>query len=248
MAPTVGKVHSIESFGTVDGPGVRFVVFFQGCPMRCSYCHNPDTWNPLDAPLKLTAKETLERMLRNLVFYKTGGITATGGEPLLQLDFLTELFLEAKSHGIHTCLDTSGATFTLADAERKSKFDKLISLTDLVMLDIKHSDSEKYKKLTGGELSTTLDFLSFLSEKNTGVYIRHVIVPGMTYDDGQLKALARLIKPYRNIEKIDILPYHKLGVTKYDALGIDYPLKDTPALTQEDAARALKIIESELAK
>lgn len=246
MSATLGKIHSIESFGTVDGPGVRFVVFLQGCPLRCKYCHNPDTWHLSDAPITLTAEQTLEKMLRNLPFYRTGGITATGGEPLLQIDFLTELFTEAKRHNIHTCLDTSGATFNKEDGERMAKFDKLLSVCDLVMLDIKHTSKTAHKELCSGELDTTLDFLSYLAESNKDTYIRHVIIPGITYEEGSLKSLGKMLRGFDNIKKIEILPYHKLGLTKYDALGIDYPLRGTEALNADDAAKALAIVESEL--
>ena len=246
MSDIIGKLHSIESFGTVDGPGVRFVVFFQGCPLRCKYCHNPDTWRLADAPLALTASETLSRMLRNLPFYKTGGITATGGEPLLQIDFLTELFTEAKKNGIHTCLDTSGATFDKSNEESLLKFDKLLSVCDLVMLDIKHSDEKAHKELCGGELGTTLSFLDHLNLKHTDVYIRHVIIPGITYEESQLKGIGRILKRFDNIKKIEILPYHKLGLAKYDALGLEYPLRNIEALTAADADKALEIIENEI--
>jgi len=246
MSEILGKLHSIESFGTVDGPGVRFVVFFQGCPLRCKYCHNPDTWNISDAPLSLSAEETVGRMLRNLPFYKTGGITATGGEPLLQIDFLTELFTVAKRHNIHTCLDTSGATFDKSNEGRLRKFDKLLSVCDLVMLDIKHSDEGAHRDLCGGELNTTIDFLNYLSENNTEVYIRHVIIPDITYEENQLKGIGRILKGFANIKKIEVLPYHKLGLAKYDNLGIDYPLRGTEALAADDASKALKIIKSEM--
>ena len=246
MSGTIGKIHSIESFGTVDGPGVRFVVFFQGCPLRCKYCHNPDTWHVADAQLTLTAEETVGRMIRNLPFYRTGGITATGGEPLMQLDFLIELFSEAKKHGIHTCLDTSGATFNKNDTERLEKFDRLLAVCDLVMLDVKHSDKAAHKALCGGELDTTLDFLNYLSENRTEVHVRHVIVPDITFDEAQLKGIGKLLKSFSNVTKIDVLPYHKLGVAKYEALGIDYPLSNIPALTAADADKSLSIIENEI--
>ena len=246
MSDILGKIHSIESFGTVDGPGVRFVVFFQGCPLRCKYCHNPDTWHLSDATLTLSAEDVISRMLRNLHFYKTGGITATGGEPLLQLDFLIELFTEAKRYNIHTCLDTSGATFDLSNEERLKKFDKLLSVCDLIMLDIKHSDKSAHRELCGGELDTTLDFLNYLCNQSAEVNIRHVIVPDITYDENQLRGIGKILKGYGNIKKIDVLPYHKLGIAKYDSLGINYPLRSTEALSSADAARALEIIESEI--
>lgn len=166
----MGKIHSMESFGTVDGPGVRFVVFFEGCPMRCLYCHNPDTWH-LEDGQEMSAEEILSRMERNRSFYRTGGITATGGEPMLQIDFLTELFAGAKERGIHTCLDTSGIMFpgcggtSEEERERLKKVERLLSVTDLVMLDIKHMDAEEHRKLTGQDNEKILAFARYLDEK-----------------------------------------------------------------------------------
>lgn len=237
-----GKIHSFESFGTVDGPGVRFVVFFQGCPMRCLYCHNPDTW-AMDAGEEYTAEQIIEKIERNRPFYTTGGITATGGEPMLQLDFLIELFELAKSRNISTCLDTSGVLFDRKNTERMKKIDRLLSVCDLVMLDIKHIDNEEHKKLTGHGNENILDFARYLNEKNVKMRIRHVIVPKITYDDDELKRLGEFLKPFKNIEKIETLPYHTLGKVKYENLGIEYPLGDTPQLTEDDAKKALEIIE-----
>ena len=237
-----GRIHSIESFGTVDGPGVRFVVFFEGCPMRCLYCHNPDTWTA-SAGEQTSAEQLLTRMMRNAAFYKTGGITATGGEPMMQLDFLTELFTLAKKQGIHTCLDTSGATFQPNDATFLEKVDKLLAVTDLVMLDIKHMDSDVHKKLTGHGNRKILAFAEYLNEKKISMRVRHVIVPGYTDGREQLLALGRFLRPFTNIEKVETLPYHTLGKAKYENLGIPYPLGDTPQLTSKDAKAALAVIE-----
>ena len=236
---TRGRLHSIETFGTVDGPGVRFVVFFQGCPMRCLYCHNPDTWDIENASLTLTAEETLAKMTRNLPFYKTGGITASGGEPLVQIDFLTELFTLAKAEGIHTCLDTSGATFNEKDTER---IDKLLSVTDLVMLDIKHTDEGEHLKLTKRPMTAPLAFLDHLNEKGVKVRIRQVLVPGITDTEEQLTALGKIVASVKNLDKVEILPYHELGRAKYEKLGIDYPLEGTRALTDSDAKRATETV------
>ena len=236
---TRGRLHSIETFGTVDGPGVRFVVFFQGCPMRCLYCHNPDTWDIENASLTLTAEETLAKMTRNLPFYKTGGITASGGEPLVQIDFLTELFTLAKAEGIHTCLDTSGATFNEKDTER---IDKLLAVTDLVMLDIKHTDEGEHLKLTKRPMTAPLAFLDHLNEKGVKVRIRQVLVPGITDTEEQLTALGKIVASVKNLDKVEILPYHELGRVKYEKLGIDYPLEGTRALTDSDAKRATETV------
>ena len=242
-----GKIHSIESFGTVDGPGVRFVVFFQGCPMRCLYCHNPDTWEISHAKLELTAEQTLERMTRNLPFYKTGGITATGGEPLMQIDFLTELFSLAHAKGIHTCLDTSGITFK-RHPDTLAKFDTLMSVTDLVMLDIKQTDDSRHRELCGHSSSAPRDFARYLSEIGKPTRIRYVLVPGYTDGEQDLAALGKLLSELPNLEKLEILPYHELGSAKYDSLGIPYPLAGTRVPAADDIARAERIIEESRAK
>ena len=235
-----GYIHSIESFGTVDGPGVRFVVFFQGCPMRCLYCHNPDTWAPYGGT-EYEACDIIEKMVRNLPFYETGGITATGGEPLLQLDFLTELFTLAKKRGIHTTLDTSGLLFKRSEVE---KFGALMDVCDLVLLDIKHMDEHAHKYLTGVPNRSVFELMDYLNEIKKPVWVRHVIVPGITYVDEQLKRLGSYLKSFDNVERVEVLPYHTMGVVKYEALGDEYPLKDVPALTKADAQRALEIINS----
>lgn len=240
-----GKIHSIETFGTVDGPGVRFVVFFQGCPMRCLYCHNPDTWLPEgraeQPPLELTPAALLSRMEKKRAFYRTGGITASGGEPMLQTAFLTELFAQAKERGIHTCLDTSGILFS-DRPERLMETDRLLGVTDLVLLDIKHMDDAGHRGLTGHGNGDVLAFARYLSEKKIPVWIRHVVVPGITYDAGALTALGHFLRTLSNVEKLEVLPYHALGKVKYDSLGIKYALEDTPQLTKAEAAEAEKII------
>ncbi len=240
----MGKIHSIETFGTVDGPGVRFVVFFQGCPMRCLYCHNPDTWCYTEPSAKdLSAEETLEKMTRNLPFYEGGGITATGGEPLMQIDFLTELFTLAKEKSIHTCLDTSGFYFN-ENVEIVSKFDTLMDVTDLVMLDIKHIDDSVHKKLCGHSNSHSIAFAKYLNKIGKPTRIRHVLVPGYTDNEKELSSLGYFISGFSNIEKIEVLPYHILGKPKYQKLGIPYPLDGVSPLTENDAQNALEIIES----
>ncbi|MBQ9802280.1 MAG: pyruvate formate lyase-activating protein [Clostridia bacterium] len=239
-----GHIHSIETFGTVDGPGVRFVVFFQGCPMRCLYCHNPDTW-VAEAGDTLSASDLIARMLRNVTFYQSGGITATGGEPLLQLDFLIELFELAKIHRIHTCLDTSGVTFR-DEPHYLEKLDRLLAVTDLVMLDIKHMDSDAHKQLTGHTNANVLAFATYLRDKGVNMRVRHVIVPGYTDAPEQLASLGKFLRDFDNLEKIEVLPYHTLGKAKYENLGITYPLGDTPQLTGKDAKAALAVIEENM--
>lgn len=236
----MGKIHSIETFGTVDGPGVRFVVFFQGCPMRCQYCHNPDTWHIEDGQ-EMNTDEILSRMERNSSFYKTGGITATGGEPMLQIEFLTALFTEAKERGIHTCLDTSGIMFR-SDAEQMAKVEGLLAVTDLVMLDIKHIESDAHKNLTGHNNENILAFARYLDQLGKPVWIRHVVVPGITFEEQELTELGKFLATLSNVEKLEVLPYHAMGKVKYDNLGIDYILKDTPQLTKAQAKEAEAII------
>ncbi len=233
-----GYIHSLESFGTVDGPGIRYVVFFQGCPMRCLYCHNPDTWEA-GKGMQMEPDEVLEKMLRNISFYTTGGITATGGEPLLQLEFLTELFKKAKAHGIHTTVDTSGIIF---DPLHHEKIDELMQVTDLVMLDIKHIFDEEHKKLTGHSNRAVLAFAEYLREIGKPMWVRHVVVPGITFNKEELTALGSYLKGFPNLEKLEVLPYHSMGKVKYDSLGMEYVLKDTPQLTKAEAKEAEAMI------
>ena len=233
-----GNIHSIESCGTVDGPGIRFVVFFQGCPMRCQYCHNPDTWD-FNVNQKMSVDEILKKYDGVKEFLKNGGITATGGEPLVQLPFLTELFKKAKQKGIHTTLDTSGATFDLSNI---AKFDELIKYTDLVMLDIKHIDSDVHLKLTGMPNKPVLDFAQYLSFKKIPVWIRHVVVPGITYNKIQLAKLGEFLATLKNIQALDVLPYHDMAVAKYENLKKPYPLKGVAPLTKEQALESRNII------
>lgn len=238
-----GKIHSIETFGTVDGPGVRFVVFLQGCPMRCIYCHNPDTWDISAAKYKMSAADVLEKMTRNLPFYKSGGITVTGGEPLMQIEFVTELFTLAKAEGIHTCIDTSGICFG-SSAESVVKIDTLLSVTDLVMLDIKHIDNDKHLALTTKNNTNILDFAKYISQKGTKLRIRYVLVPTITDNESDLISLGKFLKELKTLEKIEVLPYHTLGKVKYQALNLSYPLENIPEATGEQAEKALSIIQN----
>ena len=236
-----GFVHSTESFGTVDGPGVRFVIFLQGCPMRCKYCHNPDTWKMNGGSLR-SAQSLIREYQRNAAFYTKGGITVTGGEALMQIDFLLELFALAKENGIHTCLDTSGITYRPGNSSYNEKLDRLMSLTDLVMLDIKHIDPAAHKELTGHDNSGILAFARYLAEKNVPVWIRHVVVPGITDDPQQLYRLGTFIGTLPNVKALDVLPYHIMGITKYKELDIPYPLDGVEPATQDQAKKAKQII------
>lgn len=237
----VGRVHSIESFGTVDGPGVRLIVFLQGCPMRCLYCHNPDTWK-MTGGTEMTVDEILEQYEKNRAFYSRGGITVTGGEPLVQIEFVTELFSAAAKRGIHTCLDTSGITFRPNSPEIVERFDRLIRVTSLVMLDIKHIDPKGHRELTSQPLDPVLAFAHYLNYHNVPLWIRHVVVPGITDDPDELYRLGRFLSALHNLKALDVLPYHDMGKVKYENLGIDYPLKDTAPLTRDQALAARQII------
>lgn len=236
-----GHIHSIESCGTVDGPGIRYVIFFQGCPMRCQYCHNPDTWES-SGGTPMTVDEVLDGFYSNLAFYRSGGVTVTGGEPLMQMDFLTALFENLKAHGIHTCIDTSGIIFNPENPDFMKRMDHLLSLTDLVMLDIKHIEDSRHLKLTGQSNKKVLDFAAYLSEKNIPVWIRHVLVPGITFYREYLEELGTFMGSLNNVKALDVLPYHSMGITKYDSLGIPYPLRDTPEPSKEDATAARNVI------
>jgi pyruvate formate lyase activating enzyme len=218
----IGKIHSFETFGTVDGPGTRFVIFFQGCPLRCKYCHNPDTWE-YDGAKEYTVEEVVSEILKYKKYYSKGGVTATGGEPLVQIDFLIELFKELKKHGLHTAVDTNGFLF---DKNNEDKYLKLLEVTDLFLLDLKHINNEKHLYLTGKSNKNILKFAEFLSDNNKETWIRHVVVPDITTQEEDLQELKKFIDTLKNVSHVEILPYHTLGVSKYEKMGIDYPLKD----------------------
>lgn len=236
-----GRIHSLESFGTVDGPGVRYVVFTQGCPMRCAYCHNPDTW-PVNGGTLMEPSYIIEQYERNKGFYKGGGITVTGGEPLLQVDFLIDLFTLAKEKDIHTCIDTSGIVYKASNTALIEKLDKLMELTDLVMLDIKHIDPIKHKELTEQPNEGILAFCEYLNRKEVPMWIRHVVVPGITDDDKYLFDLGYFIGQFSNLKALDVLPYHTMGEAKYEKLGIDYKLKGVPAMDKNKIVDKKQII------
>lgn len=231
----VGRIHSLESFGTVDGPGIRFVVFLQGCPLRCLYCHNPDTWDSgQTGKYVLSAEELMTEVLRYKSFIAKGGVTVTGGEPLLQPEFLFEFFSLCKENGLHTALDTSGAVISTA-------VKKVFDTVDLVLLDLKSIDADQHKRLTGVRVDNTLKSLNYLEEHQKPVWIRHVIVPGWTDDDFLLKKMAAFIAPYQCVEKVELLPYHTMGSRKYEQMGLKYELKDTAPLSRERLENAREI-------
>ncbi len=233
-----GNIHSIETLGTVDGPGIRLVVFMQGCPVRCLYCHNPDSWSTEKNKL-MSVDEILQKYESLKEFLKSGGITVTGGEPLVQIEFITELFKKSKTKGIHTALDTSGVLFNKNDT---SEIDKLLKYTDLVLLDIKHINDEEHKKLTKFSNKNILAFAKYLSDKDIAVWIRHVIVPGITDNEIYLKELGKFLASLNNVKALDILPYHNMAEIKYKNIGIDYPLKGVPPLSKQEAIKARQII------
>lgn len=212
-----GHIHSIESMGLVDGPGVRFIVFFQGCHLRCQYCHNPDTWSVTGKSQELSAAELVRKISRFKTYYKRGGgVTFSGGEPLLQKDFLLETLRLCKEEGIHTCLDTAGCGV--------GSYEEILEYTDLVLLDIKHYTREGYLKVTGVEADESLRFIEAVQKKETPLWLRHVVVPGLTDGEKHLEGLEKYLRTFKNVQKIELLPYHVLGVHKYKTLGLSYPL------------------------
>lgn len=239
-----GLVHSTESFGSADGPGVRFLVFLKGCPLRCRYCHNPDTWAGNGGELT-KADALLDQAERFRSYWGAdGGITVSGGEALLQIDFLVDLFTKAHARGINTCLDTSLSPFT-RDPAWLAKFDALIDVCDLMLADIKHIDDAEHVKLTGRTNENILDALSYLSEKGEPVWIRHVLVPGITDDDAYLRRTRAFIETLGNVQRIEVLPYHTLGTFKWEELGIPYTLKDTDPPSPERVEAATRILRGE---
>lgn len=237
-----GYIHQLESFGSVDGPGVRFIIFFAGCPLRCKYCHNPDTWDMMKGK-QYTADELLDEAITCREYWGTkGGITVSGGEPLAQIDFLLELFTKAKERGINTCIDTAGGPFT-REGEWFEKFKQLMNVTDVLLMDIKHINEEEHIKLTGHTGKNIIEMFCYLDEINKPVWIRHVLVPGITDNDEYLIQTRDFIRTLGNVQRVEVLPYHGLGAMKYKDLGIDYVLKDTNSPTAERVQNAREILE-----
>lgn len=231
------KIHSIDTFGTVDGPGVRFVIFMQGCHLQCKYCHNRDTWD-----INSGKYISLDELLINIEKYKSyimpnGGVTVTGGEPLLQPYFLVSLFKELKKRNIHTAIDTSGMV------ELTDTIKEVLSFTDLVLLDIKHIDSEKCKELVGFSNEKELEFAKYLSEQNIPIWIRQVLIPGYTDNENDLLKLKEFIGSLKTVERVELLPYHNLGEYKWKELNLEYKLKDISPATSNDVEKAKKILE-----
>lgn len=233
-----GRIHSIETCGTVDGPGIRYVLFTQGCPLRCKYCHNPDTWKMQDG----TEVDT-DYLMKEILKYKSfmkfskGGVTVSGGEPFLQPDFVKDLFMKCKQHGIHTCIDTSG--FVKIDIA-----DPVLDYTDLVLLDIKSYNPDVFNNLTGVPLDPTLLFANHLSKRNIPVWIRYVLVPNLTDDPKDIESLAQFLTTLSNIERIDILPFHKMGEYKWEKLGYNYELTHVKEPSPESVTEAKNIFKA----
>ena len=246
----LGRINKLETFGSVDGPGVRFVVFMQGCPMRCQFCHNPETWdfgaqsaNGINnGSFEISANDLLKKALRYQSYWgKDGGITVSGGEPLSQMDFLIEFFEAAKAAGVNTCIDTSGVNF-VRNEPYLDKFKRLMDATDLLLVDIKNIDPVEHKKLTGHDNKNIIDMFRYLDEIKKPIWIRHVLVPGGSDNDELLIKTREFIDTLHNVQKVEVLPYHALALAKYQELGIDYVLKDVKSPSAERVANAKKIL------
>ena len=237
----LGRIHSLETFGTVDGPGIRFVVFMQGCSLKCKYCHNRDTWD-MNAGFECSVPELIEQIMRYKSYIDTsdGGVTISGGEPLLQLDFLIELFKKLKKLKFHTAIDTSGIV------PISPKVEELLSYTDLVLLDIKHIDNDKCINLTGHSNKNTLAFARYLSDNDIPIWIRQVLVPGYTDDEEDLLKLKEFTDSLNTVKRIEILPYHNMGKFKWEELGQEYPLEDVPLPNKEQVDKAKELLGIEL--
>lgn len=234
-----GRIHSIESMGLVDGPGIRTVVFLQGCRIRCQYCHNADTWQ-MDGGKWMTPQQLVEMLIRYRAYYRSsgGGVTFSGGEPLLQKEFLIETLRLCKEAGIHTCIDTSG--------HGAGGYEEILEYTDLVLYDVKHIEPEAYQRITGAPMAETQVFLQALQASGTPIWIRHVVIPGITDGEEHIRALAEYCKKIRNVERIELLPYHLLGVNKYKVMGMPYPLKGVPAMNEETVKQYQRMLDDEI--
>ena len=249
---TLGRINKLETFGSVDGPGIRFVVFLQGCPMRCKFCHNPETWDfgtrskngTENGSFEMSAEELLKKAVRYKPYWGTdGGITVSGGEPLAQIDFMIEFFEAAKAAGVHTCIDTSGVTFRHS-GEQFAKFERLMKSTDLLLVDIKHTDADAHKELTGHGNENIIEFFRYLDSIGKPIWIRHVLVPGISDDEEALLHTRDFIRTLHNVQRVEVLPYHAFAMSKYQELEIDYALKDTQTPTADRVQNANEILET----
>lgn len=236
MIVIIGRIHSFESFGTVDGPGIRFIIFMQGCPFRCLYCHNPDTWYGSGKCLEMTPEEVFSKIIRYKSYFKNGGgVTVSGGEPLIQLEFVKKLFQLLKKEGISTCLDTNGY---YNNWKNVASLNDLLIQTDLVLLDIKHANNHEHRILTGMDNINTIKFATHLNNLMIPTWIRHVVVPDLNDDKKSLKDFMKIVSKFDNVEKIELLPFHKLGEYKWESLGLKYELSDFRSGTQQDIDKA----------
>ena len=233
MKNVMGRIHSVESFGALDGPGIRYVLFLQGCPLRCVYCHNPDSWYK-DGGQEIGSADVVRDILRYRHFIQNGGVTLSGGEPLMQPEFAAAVIEGCHEHGLHVAVDTSGGVALLA-------CERAVEQADLLLLDIKAAEDPLFRKITGRGLDNTLEILAARERMGKPVWIRHVLVPGLTLDDGQLHRLGRLLRDYRCVERVELLPFHKMGEYKWQALGEPYTLADVqpPEPEQVEHARSL---------
>ena len=243
MSETLGYIHSVETFGLVDGPGVRYIIFMQGCAMRCQYCHNPETWAFTQDTAK-TPQEAFSAAYRYRNYWgKKGGITVSGGEPLRQMEFLTAFFELARSKGVHTALDTAGQPFRPDDPAYLAAFDRLMKSTSLVILDLKEIDPERHRQLTGKDNANILAMARHISDLGVPLWIRHVLVPGLTDDEEGLRRTADFIRSLKTVQRVEVLPYHTLGLFKWQKLNIPYPLPDAVPPTAEQVRRAEDLLE-----
>lgn len=231
-----GRIHSVETCGTLDGPGLRFVIFTQGCPLRCLYCHNPDC-REITGGKEVTVDELITEILKYKNYIKNGGVTVSGGEPTLQAEFVTEIFRQCHNHGIHTALDTSGFV-NLTTAK------KILKFTDLVLLDIKSFVRETYRKVTAQDLEPTLQFARYLNEINKPTWVRFVLVPDLTDADENIQGLADFVATLDNVERVEVLPFHQMGAYKWEELGYDYQLKDTPPANPQLVSHTINIFKT----
>ncbi|WP_024614410.1 pyruvate formate-lyase-activating protein [Clostridium sp. Ade.TY] len=232
---TTGLIHSMETMGLVDGPGIRVVVFMQGCSLRCKYCHNPDTWE-YGVGEKITPENLVKKLKRYKAYFDTskGGVTFSGGEPLRQPEFLIEALKLCKKEGIHTCIDTAGSGIGM--------YDEILKYTDLVLFDVKDVTKEGYKNVTLVDMDESLKFIEAMKKNETKMWIRHVVVPGLTDGEEHIKEFKEFIKTFDNVEKVELLPYHLLGVNKYEKIGIKYPLEGVEAMDKEVIKKYYEII------
>ena len=243
MSSLIGRIHSFETFALVDGPGIRCAVFLHGCALRCKYCHNPNTWHPCDRLIHMTPAELRQKLVRYRNYWKkNGGVTFSGGEPLLQMDFVTETFRLLKKDGVHTAIDTAGQPFSPKDPDWMNRFDALMNVTDLVILDLKQFDDQLHRDLTGYGNQNILAMAQYLSSRGKDMWIRHVLVPGVTDDEVDLTNMSTFISTLNTVRRVEILPYHTLGLSKWRQLGLEYPLEGVRTPTEEEIRRAEDIL------